>query len=68
MERVEIARDAGVTTFLAKPMSANSLYKRLVSVIEDKRSFIRNSDFFGPDRRFGKNDGFSDDDRRDTAA
>lgn len=68
MERVEIARDAGVSTFLAKPMSANSLYKRLVSVIEDKRSFIRNSDFFGPDRRFGKNDDFGDDDRRDTAA
>ncbi len=68
MERVVIARDAGVSTFLAKPMSANSLYKRLVSVIEDKRSFIRKSDIFGPDRRFGKNDGFSDGDRRDTAA
>ncbi len=66
MERVEIARDAGVSTFLAKPMSADSLYKRLVSLIEDKRTFIRNSDFFGPDRRFGKNDGFADNDRRHT--
>ena len=68
MERVEIARDAGVSTFLAKPMSANSLYKRLVSMIEDQRSFIRNSDFFGPDRRFSKNDEYADNDRRHAAA
>ncbi len=68
MERVEIARDAGVSGFLAKPMSAHSLYKRLVSVVEDKRSFIRNSDFFGPDRRFGKSGDFSGEDRRDAAA
>lgn len=67
MERVEIARDAGVSTFLAKPMSAHSLYKRLVSLIEDKRSFIRNSDFFGPDRRFSKSLDFGGNDRRAAA-
>ncbi len=66
IERVVIARDAGVSTFLAKPMSAKSLYKRLVSMVEDKRSFIRNSDFFGPDRRFNKKSEFGGDDRRHT--
>ena len=66
IERVQIARDHGVSTFLAKPMSADSLYKRIVSLIEDKRTFIRNSDFFGPDRRFSKNDDFADNDRRHT--
>ena len=64
VERVIIARDAGVSTFLAKPMSAKSLYKRLVSMVEDKRCFIRNSDFFGPDRRFNKKSDFGGDDRR----
>ncbi len=68
IERVVIARDAGVSTFLAKPMSAKSLYQRLVSMVEDKRSFIRNSDFFGPDRRFNKKSDFGGDDRRHTGA
>ena len=35
VERVKIARDAGVSTFLAKPVSALSLYKRLASLVED---------------------------------
>lgn len=52
LERVVTARDMGVTTFLAKPMSADSLYKRLVSLVEDQRLFVRCDDFFGPDRRF----------------
>ncbi len=52
LERVEIARDMGVSSFLAKPMSADSLYKRLVSLVEDQRLFVRSDDFFGPDRRF----------------
>ncbi|MBF0307195.1 MAG: response regulator [Alphaproteobacteria bacterium] len=45
------ARDAGVTEFLTKPVSAKSLYKRIVSVIEKERHFVRTRDFFGPDRR-----------------
>jgi len=52
LERVEIARDTGVSSFLAKPMSAQSLYSRLVSLVEDQRLFVRSDDFFGPDRRF----------------
>lgn len=45
------ARDAGVTEFLAKPMTVRSMYQRIVSVIERPRPFVRSSDYFGPDRR-----------------
>ena len=33
--RVTAARDAGVTEFLAKPISAKALYQRVASVIAD---------------------------------
>ena len=46
-----IARDKGMTEFLAKPVSARTIYSRICSVIENHRAFIRVSDFFGPDRR-----------------
>lgn len=45
------ARDAGVTEFLAKPMSVRSMYQRILSVIERPRPFVRSVDYFGPDRR-----------------
>ncbi len=45
------ARDAGVNEFLAKPISAKSLYSRLVSIIECPRPFIRTKTYFGPCRR-----------------
>ncbi len=64
LERVETARDKGVSSFLAKPMSANSLYKRLVSLVEDQRLFVRNDSFFGPDRRFKVNEIMEGPDRR----
>lgn len=51
LHRVKQARDAGVTAFLAKPVSAAALYKRLCNVIDDQRPFIRVGGFFGPDRR-----------------
>lgn len=51
LHRVKQARDAGVTAFLAKPISAAALYKRLCTVIDDQRPFVRVGDFFGPDRR-----------------
>jgi len=49
--RVMQARDAGVTEFLAKPVSAQTLYRRIVSVIENQRAFVRAPQFVGPDRR-----------------
>ena len=50
------ARDMGMTEFLAKPVSAKTIYSRMCSVIENQRVFIRVSDFFGPDRRRHVND------------
>jgi len=49
--RVMEARDAGVTEFMAKPVSARSLYARIVSIIENPRPFVRTAEYFGPDRR-----------------
>ncbi len=49
--RIAYARDIGATEFLAKPISAKSLYSRIISVIENERQFVRSEDFFGPDRR-----------------
>jgi len=45
------ALDAGMTEYLTKPVSAKLLYQRIVSVIENKRRFIRAGEFIGPDRR-----------------
>ena len=45
------ALDAGMTEYLSKPLSAKLLYLRIVSVIENKRGFIRADEFIGPDRR-----------------
>lgn len=49
--RVHEARDAGVTEFLAKPISSLALYNRLVQIIEKPRSFIHGKRYTGPDRR-----------------
>jgi two-component system chemotaxis response regulator CheY len=49
--RVEAARDAGITEFLAKPITAQSLYARIAEIMERPRAFIRNAAYFGPDRR-----------------
>jgi two-component system, chemotaxis family, chemotaxis protein CheY len=51
MSRVAAAIDAGVNTFLAKPISARSLADHVASALNDRRPFIRTATFFGPDRR-----------------
>ena len=51
LERVHSARDAGVTEFLAKPVSSKSVLARLISVIENPRPFVRTKAYFGPCRR-----------------
>jgi CheY-like chemotaxis protein len=48
---VTAGRDAGVTEFLAKPISARMLLQRLVHIVEHPRPFIRTAAYFGPDRR-----------------
>ena len=58
------ALDAGMTEYLAKPVSARLLYLRMVSVIENKRLFIRANGYNGPDRRRKPLDGHGSEDRR----
>ncbi len=62
-DRVIEARDAGMTEYLTKPVSAKGLYQRIASIVDSKRPFIRVSDFFGPDRR-RKKESFGDNERR----
>jgi DNA-binding response OmpR family regulator len=45
------ARDAGATEFLAKPVTPQAIYSRLVNVIERPRPFVRTKSYFGPCRR-----------------
>jgi DNA-binding response OmpR family regulator len=66
LERVLEARDVGVTEFLAKPVTANGLYNRIVAIIERPRQFVRTSVYFGPDRRRAIRD-FMGQDRRGDA-
>jgi DNA-binding response OmpR family regulator len=63
-ERVATARDAGVTEFLAKPVTAQSLFSRIAAIIERPRAFVRAPDFVGPDRRRRANPSFDGQDRR----
>jgi len=51
IERVQAARDAGVTEFLAKPVTPRSLYARIAEIVERPRAFVRTESYFGPDRR-----------------
>lgn len=48
---VEEARDAGMTEFLAKPVTAQMLCRRIKEIVERPRPFIRTPTFVGPDRR-----------------
>ena len=64
LRHVCFARDNGMTEFLAKPVSAKTIYARLCSVIESPRPFIRVADFFGPDRRRRKMSNFGPNERR----
>jgi DNA-binding response OmpR family regulator len=57
--RVEAARDAGVTGFVKKPISARLLFERITSALTDTRMFVRSADFFGPDRRHGQDPNYA---------
>jgi two-component system, chemotaxis family, chemotaxis protein CheY len=50
-KRVAEARDAGVTEFLTKPVTARGVIERINEVVEHPRPFIRTESYFGPDRR-----------------
>jgi DNA-binding response OmpR family regulator len=64
-KRVAEARDSGITEFLRKPFTAESLYKRIESIVEKPRPFVQATDFIGPDRRRKRGDDFKGQDRRD---
>jgi two-component system, chemotaxis family, chemotaxis protein CheY len=49
--KVTAARDAGVTEFVAKPVTAKSLLERLQAIVERPRPFVKTALYFGPDRR-----------------
>jgi CheY-like chemotaxis protein len=49
--RVQIARDAGVTEILAKPVTAAALYQRIETIVNKPRPFVRTPDYIGPCRR-----------------
>jgi len=49
--KVEAARDAGVTEFIAKPITAQSLFARIAEIVDRPRPFVRCPGYFGPDRR-----------------
>ena len=49
--RVEAARDAGVTEFCAKPITAAEMHRKIAMVIDHPRPFVRSDGYFGPDRR-----------------
>ncbi len=57
-KRVAQARDSGVTEFLAKPFTAESLINRIAYVINKPRDFIDHPEYFGPDRRRRKPDNY----------
>ena len=62
--RVIAARDAGVTEFLAKPISAKGLHQRIMNVVTNPRPFIKTKNYFGPDRRRNVNNSYVGPERR----
>lgn len=45
------ARDAGMTEFASKPITAANLFSRINACILRPRQFVRKENYFGPDRR-----------------
>ena len=66
LKTVAKARDAGVSEFMAKPLSADALDKRIQRVLKDPRHFVEAPEFVGPDRRRSKKDEFEGENRRKT--
>ena len=63
-KRVVSARDAGITEFLVKPISAKALYERILNVVANPRPFIKTKTYFGPDRRRNVNPNYVGNERR----
>jgi two-component system, chemotaxis family, chemotaxis protein CheY len=63
-KRVMQARDAGVSEFLAKPISSKALYDRILNVVAYPRPFVKTKSYFGPDRRRGMQQNYTGVERR----
>lgn len=50
-KRVIMARDSGISEFLVKPYTIQTLYQKLESLVENPRMFVDAENYFGPDRR-----------------
>ena len=48
---VRAARDLGANEVLVKPVSAEKVATRILSIIDHPRPFVKTVSFFGPDRR-----------------
>ncbi len=48
---IEDARDAGVTDFMAKPFTVDTIIRKISSIIEAQRDFVISDIYRGPDRR-----------------
>ncbi len=66
ISRVAAARDAGVTGFLKKPISARLLFDRMSAALLDGREFVHSDHFVGPDRRRGQHPRYAGPRRRAT--
>ncbi len=48
---VEEARDVGIDEFVAKPVSHETLYDRIIEILDNLRPFVISKSYYGPDRR-----------------
>ena len=62
--RVWAARDAGVTEFCCKPVTAFQIYRKIAEVIERPRDFVRADSYFGPNRRRRDDNAYAGPERR----
>lgn len=51
LRRIQEARDAGVSEFIRKPLSAAILAARIEAALANPRSFVATKAYTGPDRR-----------------
>lgn len=63
-DQVEMARDSGMTEFVVKPFTVQTLCNRIILVVEHPRNFILAPTFCGPDRRRRMQGGDSGAERR----
>lgn len=67
-KRVTEARDAGVTEFVVKPITAKAVLDRINAVIFKPRPFVKTDTYFGPCRRRRDMEGYAGPFRRSSDA